>query len=67
MTQLSALIYFIGVWVKISQSRTVPSPDPEARFLQSGLKLRESTASVCPYILFADLVTGLTLKLETGW
>ena len=50
-----------------SQRRTVPSPDPEAKFLPSGLKLRDKTASVCPYMLLEERVTGLTLKLETGW
>lgn len=42
------------------------SPDPEAKFLQSGLKLNDNTASVCPYMLDEALVIGLTLKLETG-
>lgn len=45
----------------------MPSPDPEAKFLQSGLKLIDRTAYVCPYILLDERVTGLTLKLETGW
>ena len=52
--------------MKTSQRRTVPSPDPDARFLQSGLKLSDSTASVCPYMLEEERVTGRTLKLETG-
>jgi len=50
----------------MSQSLTVASPDPEAKFLQSGLKLNDKTAYVCPYILDDALVIGLTLKLETG-
>jgi hypothetical protein len=50
----------------MSQSLTVASPEPEAKFLQSGLKLNDKTASVCPYILDEALVIGLTLKLETG-
>lgn len=50
----------------MSQSLTVASPEPDAKFLQSGLKLRDNTASVCPYILEDALVMGFTLKLETG-
>lgn len=50
----------------MSHKRTVASPDPEAKFLQFGLKLNDKTASVCPYILEEALVIGLTLKLDTG-
>jgi len=63
---LSALSSLSGVCVNTSHSLTVPSPDPEAKFWQSGLKLMDKTAYVCPYILLDERVTGLTLKLETG-
>ena len=61
------MIYFLGVWVYISHNLIVASPEPDARFLQSGLKLNDNTAYVCPYILDDALVIGLTLKLDTGW
>lgn len=51
----------------MSQSLTVASPEPEAKFLQSGLKLNDNTASVCPYMLDEARVIGLTLKFDTGW
>jgi hypothetical protein len=50
----------------MSHNLTVPSPEPEARFLESGLKFSDNTASVWPYMLLEDLVIGLTLNSETG-
>ncbi len=67
ITQSSHLISLKGVCVKVSQRRTVPSPEPLARLRESGLKLMYRTASVWPYMLLEERVMGLTLKGQAGW
>ncbi|ERL84481.1 hypothetical protein D910_01912 [Dendroctonus ponderosae] len=52
----------LGVCVSTSQNRTVVSPDPLAKYLPSGEKVTEITASAWPGIDAVHRVTGLTRK-----
>merc|ERR1711928_325103 len=56
-----------GLSVLRSQNRTVLSPEPLAKFLPSGLKLAETTASEWPGRELVHLVTALTRKTAWGW